>query len=75
VGVPDILIRDLPDEVIAAVDALASRLGLSRSEYVRRRLAQDAATAGTIVSTQDLERFAELFGDLDDPSVMSRAWR
>ena len=42
----DILIRDVPDEVIAAVDARAGRLGLSRSEYVRRRLAQDAAAAG-----------------------------
>src|SRR5262249_41532249 len=38
----DMLIRDVPDDVIAAVDARASRLGLSRSEYVRRRLAQDA---------------------------------
>lgn len=41
--VTDMLIRDVPDDVVAAVDARASRLGLSRSEYVRRRLAQDAA--------------------------------
>ena len=39
----DILIRDVPEDVVAAVDANAGRLGLSRSEYVRRRLAQDAA--------------------------------
>jgi hypothetical protein len=39
------LIRDVPDEVIAVVDAHAARLGISRSEYVRRRLAQDAADA------------------------------
>jgi hypothetical protein len=71
----DILIRDVPDEVIVAVDARAGRLGLSRSEYVRRRLAQDAATAGTAVTTKDLARFAEVFADLDDPAVMSRAWR
>jgi hypothetical protein len=71
----DILIRDVPDEVVAAVDARASRLGLSRSEYVRRRLAQDAATAGAAVSVQDLARFANLFSDLDDPDVMSQAWR
>ena len=69
------LIRDVPDEVIAAVDAHASRLGLSRSEYVRRKLAQDAASAGRAVTTQDLARFADLFADLDDPDVMSRAWR
>ena len=30
----DLLIRDVPEEVVAAVDARASRLGLSRSEYV-----------------------------------------
>jgi plasmid stability protein len=71
----DMLIRDVPDDVVAAVDARASRMGLSRSEYVRRRLAQDAATTGTAVSVQDLARFTDLFGDLDDPEVMSQAWR
>jgi len=50
-------------------------LGLSRSEYVRRRLAQDAAVSGSAVSVQDLARFAEVFGDLADPDVMSQAWR
>lgn len=71
----DVLIRDVPDDVIAAVDARAGRLGLSRSEYVRRRLAQDAAAASAAVSTQDLARFAEVFSDLADPDVMSQAWR
>lgn len=56
----DMLIRDVPDEVVAAVDARASRLGLSRSEYVRRRLAQDAASASSTVTTQDLARLAEV---------------
>ena len=45
----DMLIRDVPDDVIAALDAHAGRLGLSRSEYVRRRLAQDASLAGSPV--------------------------
>lgn len=71
----DVLIRDVPDDVIAAVDAHASRLGLSRSEYVRRRLAQDAAVQDAAVSVEDLTRFAEVFCDLADPDVMSRAWR
>ena len=71
----DMLIRDVPDEVVAAVDARASRLGLSRSEYVRRRLAQDAASGGIAVTTPDLARFAERFTDLSDPDVMSRAWQ
>jgi hypothetical protein len=70
----DMLIRDVPDDVVAAVDAHAGRLGLSRSEYVRRRLAQDAAVPGSTVTVQDLARFTEVFGDLDDPDVMSGAW-
>ncbi len=71
----DMLIRDLPDEVVAALDAQAERLGISRSEYVRRRLTQDAVTSGVTVTTSDLARFAQAFADLDDPDVMSRAWR
>ena len=71
----DVLIRDVPDDVIAALDTRAGRLGLSRSEYLRRRLAQDAATASSPVKVTDLARFADTFGDLADPEVMSRAWR
>jgi plasmid stability protein len=70
----DVLVRDVPDDVVAALDAHAARLGLSRSEYVRRRLAQDAATPGVPVSVDDLARFAGTFADLADPDVMSRAW-
>jgi len=36
----DVLIRDVPDDVLTALEGLAARLGLSRSEYIRRRLAQ-----------------------------------
>lgn len=71
----DMLVRDVPDDVIAALDEHAGRLGLSRSEYVRRRLAQDATVPGSPVSVQDLARFAGAFADLADPDVMSRAWR
>src|SRR5664280_270935 len=34
-------LRDVPDHVVAGIDARSSRLGLSRSEYLRRRLAQE----------------------------------
>jgi Ribbon-helix-helix protein, copG family len=71
----DMLIRDVPDDVIAGLEAHARRLGLSRTEYVRRRLAQDAAISESSVSTGDLARFAETFGDLADPDVMTRAWQ
>ncbi|HEY2265343.1 MAG TPA: ribbon-helix-helix protein, CopG family [Streptosporangiaceae bacterium] len=71
----DMLIRDVPDEVIASIDAHASRLGLSRSEYVRRRLSQDAAASKSPVTVADLAGFASAFSDLADPDVMSRAWQ
>jgi hypothetical protein len=71
----DVLIRDVPDDVIAALDTHASRLGLSRSEYVRRRLAQDAAISDAAVTVADLNRFADTFSDLADPAVMSQAWQ
>jgi hypothetical protein len=71
----DVLVRDVPEEVLAGVDAHAARLGLSRVEYIRRRLAADAATAAEEVSAGDLRSFADLAGDLVDPQVMGAAWQ
>ena len=71
----DLLIREVPDAVVAAVHAHAGRLGLSRSEYVRRRLAQDAEVSGGAVNVSDLARLTELTADLADPDVMAQAWR
>jgi plasmid stability protein len=70
----DVLIRDIPEEVLTAIDARAARLGISRVEYVRRRLAQDAAVEPVSVSAEDLQRFSGSFVDLADPEVMGRAW-
>lgn len=70
----DVLVRDVPEEVVAALDARAARLGLSRNEYVRRRLAQDAVTSSEPVSLDDLSAFAQTFADLANPDVMSGAW-
>lgn len=73
----DVLIRDVPDEVLAAVDVKAKRLGLSRTEYLRRQLLQTATGTDepAVVTPDDLRRFADTFADLDDPEVMRRAWR
>jgi hypothetical protein len=70
----DVLIRDIPDDVLAALDQLAARVGLSRTEYIRRRLAQDARTARITVTTDDWRRFADAHSDLADAAVMDRAW-
>ena len=74
VDVADILVRDVPDEVLAGVDAHAARLGLSRVEYIRRRLAADAATTAREVAVSDLRSFADMAGDLADAQVMGAAW-
>lgn len=71
---PDILIRDVPEDVLTSIDSAAERAGLSRSEYLRRRLALDADRQRGSVTVEDLERSARAFADLDDPDVMSRAW-
>jgi hypothetical protein len=71
----DLLIRDVPDEVVVAIDASAKRLGLSRSEYLRRRLAGEGGGSGDAVTVEDLVTFADTFADLGNPDVMAQAWR
>ena len=70
----DILIRDVPDEVLAAIDAKAKRVGLSRTEYLRRTLERERVQSSGPVTVEQLERVASLTRDLDDPDVMARAW-
>ena len=68
----DILIRDVPDDVVAAVDARAQRAGLSRTEYLRRVLARERDESR--VTLADLSRLAEACADLADDDVMRGAW-
>jgi hypothetical protein len=72
--VPDVLIRDVSAEDLARIDAHAARMGLSRTEYLRRRLHQEATRSAGRVTTADLQRFAARVADLGDPEVMRRAW-
>ncbi len=70
----DILIRDVPDEVLTAIDAKAKRVGLSRSEYLRRTLDRERVQEAGPVTVEQLRRAAMLVSDLDDPAVMDGAW-
>ncbi|MGH9302098.1 MAG: type II toxin-antitoxin system VapB family antitoxin [Acidimicrobiales bacterium] len=70
----NLLVRDIPENVVAALDARAGRLGLSRSEYLRRRLAQEAMMLEGSVSTDDLVQFSQAFADLANQEVMGQAW-
>lgn len=71
---PDVLIRDLPDDLLAAIDAKARRAGLSRAEYIRRALSRERGDTTADVSVEDLVVFADTFADLADADVMRRAW-
>ena len=70
----DILIRGVPDDVLAAIDAKAKRVGLSRTAYLRRALERERVPDPGPVSVEQLARVAQLASDLDDPDVMSNAW-
>lgn len=70
----DVLIRDVPDDVIRAIDSRAAGLRLSRNEYLRRQLRQDAKRDASPLEVSDLQRFATLVSDLADPDVMAQAW-
>jgi plasmid stability protein len=69
----DILIRDVPEDVIHALEAQAARLGLSRTEFLRRCLAHEAVPV-TPVSVESFAQFAQTCADLRDPEVMRGAW-
>lgn len=70
----DILITDVPDHLLAAVNARALGMGLSRDEYVRRLLAADASVSGAPVTAEDLRAFGRTFADLIDTDVTRQAW-
>jgi plasmid stability protein len=74
-GMGDVLIRDLPDDVLAGIDARAAELGLSRVEYIRRRLAQDARASRVPVTRDDLHRFGQAVAGLADDHLMRQAWQ
>lgn len=59
--------------LLAAIDADAKRLGLSRTAYLRRALARETATSRGQVTRDHLSRFADVFADLADPEVMRQA--
>lgn len=73
---PNILIRDLSQEAVDRIDTAAANLGLSRNEYLRRKLDDGTSPAGErAVTAEDWQRSAEVFADLADPAVMEAAWR
>ncbi|KYH46364.1 ribbon-helix-helix protein, CopG family [Branchiibius sp. NY16-3462-2] len=72
----NVLIRGLSQAAIERIDAEAAALGLSRNEFLRRRLEQETSTPVSItVTADDWGRSLAAFGDLADPDLMDDAWR
>lgn len=70
----DLLIRNVDEDTIRRIDANAARLGISRSEYLRREVQRAARVSSTRTTWADLERSAEACADLLDEEIMARAW-
>jgi len=72
--VPDVLIRNFSAEDLSLLDEQAARLGISRTEYLRRHLHREARRTVESVTVDDLRAVAELLPDLGDEKIMSNAW-
>ena len=70
----DVLINDVPDEVVLALDNRARRLGVPTGEYVRRLVCQQATRDETAVTAAQLQRLSHVLRDLSDPEAMNQAW-
>ncbi|MBS1907486.1 MAG: hypothetical protein JST33_13165 [Actinobacteria bacterium] len=75
IAVTNVLIRGLSDETVARIDRSAEELGLSRNEYLRRRLEGDVPRSAAKVTEESWKRSAEVLADLADPDIMADAWR
>lgn len=71
---PDILIRNFPAEDLARLDELAARMRISRVEFLRRQLQQEARRSSASVTAADLVNLSPGIQDLDDSTVMGDAW-
>lgn len=71
---PDVLIRNIPADDLERLDEQARRFGLSRTDYLRRQLHQQARRSLDTVAVSDLTAMSSLLADLEDPSVMGEAW-
>lgn len=71
---PDLLIRNVDDEIVRRIDADADRQGLSRNEYLRREIGRLSHRGPRPATLADLARSADALADLADDDVMRQAW-
>ena len=72
---PNVLIRDIPQEDLELLDEQARRAGLSRADFLRRQLQQQARRCARSVAVEELEVIAQMLQYLGDDDVMADAWR
>jgi len=72
--VPDLLIRNVPAQDLHQLDEQARRVGLSRTEYLKRHLHREAQRLESSVTAADLSALADLVPDLGDADIMADAW-
>jgi Ribbon-helix-helix protein, copG family len=70
----DILIRDVPEDLVGLIDRNARRMGISRTEYLRRALARERSGEVPPTTDADFERVSERFAGLADDELMRGAW-
>ena len=74
----DILVRDVPDAIVAELDAAATRAGVSRVEYIRRALAAEVnritREAQAPLTRNDWQQLTALTSELGNDEIMREAW-
>lgn len=71
----NLLLRNVPAGVVAALDAGATRLGISRNEFILRRLGQELRQSHGLVTEEHLQNLLQLLPDLADVDLMDAGWR
>jgi hypothetical protein len=70
----DVLISDVPQDVLDRIDQRAAQQGLPRSEFLRRTLEREATADSRTVTMADLDRLYALTADMREPDFEQRAW-
>ena len=71
---PDVLIRNVPSQDVVALDEQARAAGLSREDFLRRQLLQQAQRTASPVAPADFTKLKQVIVDLDESDVMEDAW-
>lgn len=72
----DILIRGISDAAVKRLDSEAADLGLSRNEYLRRKIEDTVEPESRRkITAEDWARTARAHADLSDEDVMRAAWQ